>query len=80
MEDLKQLDRKTRKLQAVEKMHYPKAYLDRLYPPRTSGGGDLIQTETTYKTTTIGLDTYTNNNADMLLDIIRDHEGVRSTP
>ena len=68
--DSKKIDRKTRKLLTMEKMHHPKADVDRLYLPRTSGGRGLIQIETTYKTTTIGLDAYINCRVDRLLDII----------
>ena len=63
----------------MEKMHHPKADVDRLYLPRTSGGRGLIQIETTYKTTTIGLDAYINCRVDRLIDIIREHERVRNT-
>ena len=61
VEDLKKLDRKTRKLLTMGKMDHPKADKDRLYLPRKSGGRGLIQIERTYKTTTIGLNAYINN-------------------
>ena len=39
-------------------MNYPKADVDRIYISRIEGGRGLIQLECTYKTTTIGLETY----------------------
>ena len=55
---MKNLDRKTRKLLAKERMHHPKPDTDGLCLPRSSGGRGLIQIEqTTYKTTTIDLAT-----------------------
>ena len=55
VEDLKKMDRKTRKLLTMGKMHHPNADKDRLYLPRKFGGRGLIQIERSYKTTTIGL-------------------------
>ena len=79
IEDLKKMDRKTRKLLTIGKMHHPKAEKDRLYLPRKYGGRGLIQIERTYKTTTIGLNAYINNNRDTLLGIVRDHDKTRNT-
>ena len=67
VEDLKKLDRKTRKLLTMGKMHHPKADKDRLYLPRKSGGRGLIQIERTFKTTTIGLNAYINSTRDKVL-------------
>lgn len=72
MEELMKLDRKTRKFLTMAKMHHPKADVDRLYIPRKAGGRGLVQLEITYKTTTIGLNTYLNNKDDYLLKIARD--------
>ena len=77
MEELKCLDRKTRKLLTMHKMHHPKADVDRLYLPRTTGGRGLIQIETSYKTTTIGLDTYLKDKEDHLLQIAKDHDKAK---
>ena len=79
MEELKKLDRKTRKFLTMAKMHHPKADVDRLYIPRRAGGRGLVQLETTYKTTTIGLDTYLNNKDDYLLKIAKDHDRGKKT-
>ena len=80
MEELMKLDRKTRKfLTMAAKMHHPKADVDRLYIPRKAGGRGLVQLEITYKTTTIGLNTYLNNKDDNLLKIARDHDSGKKT-
>ena len=77
-EDIKNLDRKTRKLLTKERMHHPKSDVDRMYLPRSSGGG-LIQIETTYKTTTIGLATYLEKSDDPLLKLVNQHEESRKS-
>ena len=43
MEEIRKLDRKTRKLFTMERMHYLRADLDRMYLPRNKGGRGLIQ-------------------------------------
>ena len=60
MEEIRKLDRKTRKLLTMERMHHPRADLDRMYLPRNKDGRGLIQLEIAYKTATIGLDAYLN--------------------
>ena len=55
LHDLRRIDTKIRKLLTCYKMHHPKADKDRLYLPGSEGDRSLLQTELTYKTTTIGL-------------------------
>ena len=62
---MKENNRKTRKLLTLQKMHHPKAVVDNL--PRNEGGRGLIQLEATYKTATVGFDTYLNAKNDLLL-------------
>ena len=76
MEDLKKIDRKTRKHLTMANMHHPKADVDRIYLPRTEGGRGLCQIETTFKTTTIGLDTYLHHSQDPLLKIVKEHDST----
>ena len=47
--EIKQIDRKTRKMLTLYKMHHPKADIDRLYVKRKEGGRGLMQVETAYK-------------------------------
>ena len=76
-EDIKNLDRKTRKFLTKERMHHPKSDVDRMYLPRSAGGRGLIQIETTYKITTIGLATYLEKSKDPLLKLVYQHENNR---
>ena len=73
------LDRETRMFLTMAKMHHPKADVDRLYILSKAGGRGLAQLEITYKTTTIGLNTYLNNKDDYLLKIARDHNHGKKT-
>ena len=43
------IDRKTREMLTMYKMHHPKADIDRLYAKRKEGGRVLVQVEATYK-------------------------------
>ena len=74
MSEIKRLDTQTRKLITLSKVHHTKADVDRLYLPRHVGGRGLIQLEASYKTTTIGLDTYLKN-ADDLIELVHEHDG-----
>ena len=74
LNDLKRIDVKTRKLLTIEKIHHPRADVDRLYIPRSEGGRGLIQLELSYKTCTIGLDAYLAKTKDPLMNIVRQHE------
>ena len=44
-EERKKIDRKTRKMLTMYKMHHPKADIDRLYVKRKEGGKELLQIE-----------------------------------
>ena len=53
MEEIRKLDRKTRKLFTMERMHHPRADVDRMYLPRNyKGGRGLIQLEISYEIAT----------------------------
>ena len=72
--DLNRLDTKTRKLLTSNKMHHPKADVDRLYLPRSSGGRGMIELETSYKTNTIGMQKYLTVSNDWMIQLVRQHE------
>ena len=74
LSELQRLDTKTRKLMTSNKMHHPKADIDRLYLPRSIGGRGMIQIELSYKTTTIGMSTYLNTSKDWMLALVLQHE------
>ena len=69
--ELQKMDRKTRKILTKERMHHPKADVDRMYLPRSQGGRGLTQLELTLKTTTIGLNMYLSKSDDRLLQIVK---------
>jgi hypothetical protein len=49
IEDIKKIDRKTRKILTMFKVHHPKADIDRLYVKRKEGGRGLVQVEAAFK-------------------------------
>ena len=67
LQEIRKLDRKTRKILTMYRMNHPKADFDRIYISRKEGGRGLIQLECTFKTTTIGLDTYLRGKNEKLL-------------
>ena len=79
LQDLRRIDTKIRKLLICYKVHHPKADKDRLYLPRSEGGRSLIQTELTYKTTTIGLHKYLQTTKDWMIGPKRKHEDSKKT-
>ena len=56
-------------------MHHTKTDVDRLYLPRSSGGTGMIQLETSYKTTAIGMQKYLTVSNDWMIQLVRQHEG-----
>ena len=74
LKEIKKLDTKTRKLLTAERMHHPKADVERMYLPRKIGGRGLTQLEMAYKTTTVGLNTYLQKTEDALLTLVYQHE------
>ena len=72
--DIKKMDTKIRKLITCNRMHHPKADVDRLYIPRKEGGRGLIQLELSLKTTTIGMQKYLETAKDWMLKLVHNHE------
>lgn len=56
--EIQKLDRKTRKMLTLNKLHHPKADVERLYLPRCEGGRGMCNIEDTYKQTVVGLAKY----------------------
>ena len=52
------MDRKIRKLLILNRIHHPKASVNRMYVPRKKGGRGMINLEMRFKTSTIGLNIY----------------------
>jgi DNA-directed RNA polymerase subunit L len=76
LEEIKKIDRKTRKILTMYKMHHPKADTDRLYVKRKEGGRGLSQIEAAYKTEIINTAEYLNKKCkeDQFVNTIRSHD------
>ena len=73
------IDRKTRKMLTMYKMHYPKADIDRLCVKRKEGGRGLVQIEAAYKAEIINIAEYFNTNykEDQFVIIVKSHESTQ---
>jgi len=60
--EIKRIDRKTRKMLTMYKMHHPKPDIDRLYLKRKGGGRGLLQIKAAYKAEIINIAEYLNTN------------------
>ena len=78
-EEIKKIDRKTRKMLTVYKMHHPKADIDRLYVKRKEGGKGLVQIEAAYKAEIINIAEYLNTNykEEQFVNIVKSHESTQ---
>ena len=78
-EEIKNIERKTRKMLTMYKMHHPKADIDRLYVKRKEGGRGLVQIEAAYKAEIINIAEYLNTNykQDQFVNIVKSHESTQ---
>jgi len=78
-EEIKKIDRKTRKMLTMYKMHHPKADIDRLYVKRKEGGRGLVQIEAAYKAEIINIAEYLNTNykKDQFVNIVKNQESTQ---
>jgi hypothetical protein len=79
IEEIKQIDRKTRKKLKMYKMHHPKADIDRLYVKRKEGGRGLLQVEAAYKAEIINIAEYFNTKykEDQFVNIVKVRESTQ---
>jgi hypothetical protein len=79
IEEIKQIDRKTRKMLTMYEMHHPKADIDRLYAKRKEGGRGLVQVGAAYKAEIINIAEYLNKNykEDQVINIVENHESTQ---
>ena len=77
MPEIKRLDTKTRKLLTMNRMHHPKADVERIYLPRPQGGRGMIKLENAYKVSTIGLDTYLTNTTEWTMKSVHQHDKTK---
>ena len=68
------MDRKIRKLLTLNRMHHPKADVNRMYVPRKQGERGMINLEMCFKTTTLGLNTCLQSSDDRMLKLVLQHE------
>ena len=78
-EEIKMIDRKTRMMLTMYKMHHPKADIDRLYVKRKEGGRGMVQIEAAYKAEIINIAVYLNTNykKDQFVNIFKSHESTQ---
>ena len=78
-EEIKKIDRKTRKMLTVYRMHHPKADTERLYVKRKRGGRGLVQIEAAYKAEIIHIAKYldTNYKEDQFVNNVKSHESTQ---
>jgi len=78
-EEIKKIDRKTRKMLTMYKMHHPKADIDRLNVKRKEGGRGLVQVEVAYKAEIFNIAEYLNTNykEDQFVNIVKSHESTQ---
>lgn len=72
--EIRQIDRKTRKLFTCHGAHHPKADVDRLYLKRTDGGRGLLQAEMSYKLAFIGMENYLKITTDWMMKCVAQFE------
>jgi hypothetical protein len=79
LEEIKQIDRKTRKMLTMYKMHHPKADIDRLYVKWKEGERGMVQVEVAYKTEIFNIAEYLNTKykVDQFVNIVKNHESTQ---
>jgi hypothetical protein len=79
IEKIKQIDRKTRKMLTMYKMHHPKADIDRLYVKRKEGRRGMVQVKAAYKAEIINIAEYLNTNCKehQFVNIVKNHESTQ---
>ena len=68
------MDSKVRKLLTLNRMHHPKADVNRMYVPRKEGGSGMINLEMCFKKITIGLNNYLLSSDHRMLKLVLHHE------
>jgi len=78
-EETKKIDRKTRKMLTMCKMHHSKADTNRLYVKRKEVGRGLVQIEAAYKAEIINIAEHLNTNykEDQFVNIVKSHDSTQ---
>jgi hypothetical protein len=79
LEEIKEIDRKTRRILTVCKMHHPKADTDWLYVKWKEGGRGLLQIEVARKAEITNIAEYLNTNykEDQFVNIVNSEESTQ---
>ena len=77
--EIRRLDTKIRKLLTCNRMHHPKAHIDRLYIPRKLGGRRMIQRDLNYKTSTVGQRIYLTKTTNWMLQLVLAHDKTKKS-
>ena len=70
-DELKELERKTRKMMTMHEVLHPKSDVDRVYLPKQNGGRGLISCEMCVKTEENNLAWYVRNLKERLMEVVR---------
>ena len=76
--ELKEIDRKTRKLLTMYRMHHPQSDVDRLYLPRKEGGRGLLSVEDCIRSGEKGLYCYLKESTEPLLKLVFEENIVKN--
>ena len=68
------MDTKRRKLMTLNKMYHPKADMNIMYVPRREAERGMINLKMTFKTTSIGLNSYLERSHDWMLYVVLQYE------
>nr|CAH7718854.1 unnamed protein product [Callosobruchus chinensis] len=74
VEELRQLDTKTRKRMNMERSLHPKSSFLRIYLPRHLVGGGLLSLERLYNRVVLATACYVTRSTDLLIGFVREHE------
>lgn len=77
LSEIKNIDRKTRKILTMNRIHHPKSDVERLYLQRSCGGRGLIQIESHFKVSSIGLQLYLKNKEEKIIKEVLKHENTK---
>lgn len=78
LDEIKDLDRRTRKMLTMHGIHHPKADADRLYIKRRNGGRGLTELEAAYDIAIVGLSSYIEQGRDKLMKMVKRHEDSKA--
>jgi hypothetical protein len=79
LEEIKQIDTKTRKMLIMYKMHNPKSDIDGLYVKRKEGGRGLVKNKMAYKTEINNIAEYLNTKykGNQFVNCVKNHESTQ---